>query len=322
LEDYGTSSNNIDFIERSYVNQFNPGKKLGAMIHGIPMDGTAYAISVFQETNSVVNASGNRQAAARLATDLMRLTSLKDQVLHFGFAGTTGTLDVSGGTTSGTALNPASLVSIRTEPQGVVGYSGSFDTTVATSTGEFAHEINKKMIGLEYAYLKGPFKLQGEMAQVTLTGIDKGQVSAPADTTRASGTVKVSYVAAVYNLTGENWVDSYKDGAFSSVKIKQNYDPSGSGLGAWQVGVRYSTYDASDMAGVGLAANYNVTAANVSSKGQTLTLGLTWFINPNSRVMLNHSMTSFGTAFKAPSVTTTSSYDSESVTTLRAQYNF
>jgi len=314
LEDYGTSSNNIDFIERSYVNQFNPGKKLGVMIHGVPIDGTAYGISVFQDTNSVVNAAGNRQVAARVATDLVKLTSIKDQVLHFGLAGTTGTIDVSA------ASGAASLVSIRTEPQGVVSYRGTFDAT-NTSTTDYSQQISKKMLGLEYAYLNGPFKLQGEMAEVTLAGIDKGSPSAPATTETARGTVKVSYIAAVYNLTGENWVQSYRDGAFSSVKIKQNYDPSGSGMGAWQVGLRYSTYDASDMASV-TSGGYNVTTSNVSPKGQTVTLGLTWFINPNSRVMLNHAMTSFGTAFKASGVDTASSYDSESVSTLRAQYNF
>jgi phosphate-selective porin OprO and OprP len=326
LEDYATSSNNIDFIERSYVNQFNPGKKLGAMIHGVPMDGTAYGVSVFQETNSVVNAAGNRQFAARLATDLIKLTSLKDQVLHFGLAGTSGTYDVT------SSSNTASLTSIRTEPRGVVGYSGSFDTSSNTGTSgdlNFTHEVQKKMLGLEYAYLNGPLKLQGEIAEVTLTGIDKGSNTAAVDKTRARGTVKVSYISAVYNLTGENWVESYRDGAFSSVKIKQNFDPAGSGLGAWQVGVRYSTYDASDLASVGASgangctlACYNLTADQYSSKGQTVTLGLTWFINPNSRIMLNHAVTSFGTPFKAPNVNTTAKYDSENVTTLRAQYNF
>ncbi|NBU58411.1 MAG: hypothetical protein EBS23_01270, partial [Betaproteobacteria bacterium] len=44
-----TSSNDIDFAERSYVDQVIPGKKMGAMVHGEPKPGFTYAASVFQE---------------------------------------------------------------------------------------------------------------------------------------------------------------------------------------------------------------------------------------------------------------------------------
>jgi len=315
LEDYGTSSNNIDFIERSYVNQFNPGKKLGAMLHGVPMDGAVYALSVFQETNSVINSAGNRQFAGRVATDLAKMAGAKDQVMHLGLAVTGGSYDVASASLAG------SLASIRSESQGVTAYSATFDTTSTTGTSgnlDFTHSVSKQLTGLELVYANGPTKLQGEYVLASLTGYDMGSVAAPAKTKSAHGTVKVGYIAAVYNLTGENWADNYRDGAFSSIKIKNNYDPAGSGMGAWQVGVRYSIYDANDLGGAGL----NVTTASTSPSGSTLTAGLTWFINPNSRVMLNHSMTSFGSAFAASNITGAGSHKSESMTTIRAQYNF
>ena len=40
------SSNNIDFMERSYVNQFAPNEDRGAMIWGIPKDGFTYALAL------------------------------------------------------------------------------------------------------------------------------------------------------------------------------------------------------------------------------------------------------------------------------------
>jgi phosphate-selective porin OprO/OprP len=313
LEDYGTSSNNIDFIERSYVNQFNPGKKLGAMVHGVPMDGTVYALSVFQETNSVINAAGNRQFAARVATDLAKMAGAKDQVMHLGLAVTGGSYDVSSSSTS------YSLASIRSESQGVTAFSSTFTGSQATGSSSdlgLTNSVSKQLTGLELVYANGPTKLQGEYALVSLTGYNMGTATAPAKTEAAHGTLKVGYLAAVYNLTGENWSDNYKDGAFGSIKIKNNYDPAGSGMGAWQVGLRYSIYDTNDLTGA------TVASTTTSRSGNTLTAGLTWFINPNSRVMLNHSITSFDRAFAAPNITGAGSHNSESMTTIRAQYNF
>jgi phosphate-selective porin OprO/OprP len=43
-----TSSNNIDFMERSYANQLTPGKRLGIMLHGEPVANMTYAASIFQ----------------------------------------------------------------------------------------------------------------------------------------------------------------------------------------------------------------------------------------------------------------------------------
>jgi len=287
---------------------------LGAMLHGVPMDGAVYALSVFQETNSVINSAGNRQFAGRVATDFAKMAGAKDQVMHLGLAVTGGTLDVS---TTSTSTNVASLVSIRTEPQGITGFSGTFDAN-AVATGGLNHTISKQLTGLELVYANGPTKFQGEYALVSLTGYDMD----PGKTKVAHGTVKVGYVAAVYNITGENWADNYKDGAFGSIKIKNNYDPAGSGMGAWQVGLRYSMYDTSDLASV-VADGYNpVSTANGSPTGSTITAGLTWFINPNSRVMLNHGITSFGNAFSSADITGGGSHKSESMTTIRAQYNF
>jgi phosphate-selective porin OprO and OprP len=44
-----SSSNNVSFMERSYGNQMVPGKRLGAMMHGAPMKGLTYGVSVYQD---------------------------------------------------------------------------------------------------------------------------------------------------------------------------------------------------------------------------------------------------------------------------------
>ena len=304
LEDYATSSNNIDFIERSYVNVINPGKRTGMMLHGVPSDGTAYAVSLFQQNDVNTSASGHFQVAGRFATDLGKAARWTDKFLHLGVAGTYGSHD---GTTGNSAIQD-----IRTEHRGMNAFTPTFAAGAA-----LRGEITKELRGAEFAYGQGAFKVQAEMAEADFNARN---LSDQRDVVR--GKYRMHYVAFVYNLTGENWYDSYKDGAFSSIKIKSNYDASGSGIGAWQIGLRFSDYDATDLQNTGLGGTATLT--NGSNKGKTTTLGLTWFLNPNSRVMLNHSMTTFDQPITAAylAIGGAGVGDRESVTTLRAQYNF
>jgi len=89
LEDYGTSSNNIDFMERAYMSQIAPAKKLGAMIHGVPGTGLTYAASVYQqnsfgETDSETDGKG---FAGRATINFAEIAGWKDAVVHLGLAG-------------------------------------------------------------------------------------------------------------------------------------------------------------------------------------------------------------------------------------------
>ena len=291
-----TSSNNIDFVERSYVNQFAPGKKVGIMLHGIPMDGTTYGVSVFQENNSTVTASGNVQYAGRATANIAKLADMKDSVLHLGLGATDGSYDSA---VSSSAADVAGI-SLRNEPRGV---DPVFKLTNNTSAS-YASKISKSLIGLEGAYAINALKLQSEYIEARYKHYDMGNSGA----LEADGKVKVYYIAALYNITGESWADVYRDGAWGAVKPKSNFSTSG-GLGAWQVGLRYSAYNAE-------VASGTVTG---SPKGNTSTLGLTWFINPNARVMLDHAFTKLDTTY---TISNAGSGTKERVTTLRMQYNF
>jgi phosphate-selective porin OprO/OprP len=306
LEEYGTSSNNIDFIERSYVNQIGPGKKMGAMLHGVPKDGIVYAVSTWQNTNSVISGSGNIETGARLAADFAKIAGINDQVMHLGYAGSSGTQDVAA------SSSLATIVSIRSEHRGVEAYKSTFaSTTTAATTGQ--SYIDKKLSGVELAYAFGPFKLQSEYATARYSATN----NTSANSSEGNGDLKTKYIAAVYNLTGEKWSDSYKDGGFGSIKPNSNFDAKGSGIGAWQVGVRMSSYDARSLTGTETG----------SERGKTTTIGLTWFINPNARILLNHSITKFDTALTTGFLGyvtngTTALGDTERVTTIRGQWNF
>ena len=286
-----TSSNNIDFMERSYVNQVAPGKKLGMMVHGAPMAGLNYGLSIFQEGTAVSTSTGNFPTAARVAFDIAKLADIKDSVVHVGLAGVNGKYDSTDG----------KILTVRSLGRGIEPFAGAASGTFSATNNL---EVTKNIQGLELAYANGPFKFQTETASTSFTGNNNGL--------SLDGNIKTSYVEVLYNITGEKWSDSYGNGIFTSIKPLSAFK-SGQGKGAWQVGFRTSTYDGSDWKTAAPSATTN------SLKGTTNTLGLTWFANQNMRVMLNHSITSFDNAFTPSGL---NKADQETTTALRVQVNF
>lgn len=286
-----TSSNNIDFMERSYVNQVAPGKKLGMMVHGAPMTGFNYGVSVFQEGTAVSSSTANFQTAARVAFDIAKLADMKDSVLHVGVAGVNGKYDSTDG----------KILTVRSLGRGIEPFAGASSGTFASNT---ALEVSKSIQGLELAYANGPFKFQTETASTSFTGNNNGVT--------LDGKINTSYVEVLYNITGEKWSDAYGNGIFTGIKPLSAFK-SGQGKGAWQVGLRTSSYDASDWKTALPSSSTNAI------KGNTNTLGLTWFANQNMRVMLNHSITNFDNAFTPSGL---NKADQETTTSVRLQVNF
>ena len=116
------------------------------------------------------------------------------------------------------------------------------------------------------------------------------------------------------------------------VKPKSNFKFNDmTGTGAWQVGVRLSKYNASNLGANATGKETNAgNGATVEGSpiGQTLTYGLTWFLNPNARVMLNYSVSKFDTAFRAVDVQGPTAHsadvlgNTEKIVSLRSQFNF
>jgi phosphate-selective porin OprO/OprP len=189
-------------MERSYGNQMVPGKRLGAMVHGEPMTGLTYGVSVYQDGfNELTNQSsiGNKQAA-RFTLNLAQMNDIKDTVLHIG-AGYTGgdssIVPVNSGNTQETASSTTrgTIVAMRSENRGManiyraqiggdklIGQTATSTstlvttttpntvTTTTTTTGGISYNqtannainINQKMRGVELAGARGPFKFQME----------------------------------------------------------------------------------------------------------------------------------------------------------------
>lgn len=266
-----TSSNNIDFVERSFVDALIPAKEIGAMLHGTPVKGINYglALSTGRGQNNIENDASvdDKDIIGRVAVNIAELAGSKDWLFHTGLAYSKGDISKAQG------LGVAG----RTEARGV-----SFLTAlpgVGLNDAVANNEIDRSRLGLEGAVAYGPFKLQTQWVKNSFDYDPTAGVSVDED-------VKAFYVQALWTITGESQVSRYKDGAFSSLKPKSNFDPKTFSGGAWEVGVRYSKFDASDfrdVAGTGLGY----------LEADAWTVGLKFVPNPHVRFMLDYVKTDF-----------------------------
>ena len=279
-----TSSNNIDFIERSLGGQVEgelvPAKQVGAMVFGAPVSGATYALALSQGHNAKTATYSNPDTIGRVTANLFALNGVKDQVAHVGLGYHTGTI--------ATAIAAGDMASARTEAR---EQSKFFASTVGADVG-----ATRTANGLELAYATGPFKVQGERMSIKYDNVTSANVD-----------FNTSYVQAVWNVTGESHNYSNSSGTFGWIKPNSKFTKNG-GTGALQVGLRFSTFDASG----------NSIAANKTDKANATTLGATWFLNDNARVMLNYIVTNFDDAVG----TGTSAETKQKAIVLRGQVSF
>jgi phosphate-selective porin OprO and OprP len=130
-------------------------------------------------------------------------------------------------------------------------------------TGVFPAEA-LNLIGAEAALVAGPASLQGEL------------VRADADPAAGPNTsFHGFYLMGSFFLTGEHRSYRAEEGAFGRVRPKRAFLSEAGGAGAWEVAIRISEIDLTD---------------GVISGGELRdwTLGLNWYLNPNSRIMWNY----------------------------------
>jgi phosphate-selective porin OprO/OprP len=209
-----TSSNNLDFMERSLIGQNDseliPAKETGFMLHGVPKPGLTYALAISRGKANKDAVVDGFDYTGRVTTNIAELTGSKAYVAHLGAAYSVG--EIKGGVTPSSGRTEA-----RSQSSWFVGPALSGVTT-------------RTRQGLEAAVAYNGLKLQGEMFNFKYD---------PA--TGNNQEINGYYAQVVYNLTGES--HSYKDGAFGWIKPNNPIDKGG--RGAWQVGVRMSEFDAS-----------------------------------------------------------------------------
>ena len=308
-----TSSNNIDFIERSFVDAYIPAKEIGAMVHGEPTKGLTYALAMSNGSNAAEtdNRVDNKDIIGRETANFAELMDNKDMVLHAGLAYAKGDIPKDAGL-GGNRSTEARGAAFFQAPVFGTGYNND-------------KSIDRSRLGAEAVVAYGPVKFQG---QYLTTNYDW-----QSNTRGYDVDVKPWYAEALWTLTGESHADRYKAGAFGALKPKNDFDPEKFTGGAWEIGARYSKFDASDFNTAGLISTSvddeftgetaAKTAANFT-EAKALTAGIKFVANPHVRFMLDYVKTDFNNPIGTATGITVNgkSEDSEKAIMFRTQLAF
>jgi phosphate-selective porin OprO/OprP len=266
-----TSSKNIMFIERAYIDAWAPDRLMGLSVSHWETHWQASA-GVFGQPAGDFNdkdtltggGAGSSQGYSLIGRFSVVPINRNDNVLHLGVAGARRTPDVNKIATSG-----ADLVD-RLAASRVVKFDSRAETHVSRakfiSTGDMKYVDHTAQLGGELAGTFGPVSFQSEYQQT--------KVSRRATTVAnySDHTFQGYYGQVMMFLTrGDRRPYLVSEGEFGRVVPKSD-------KGAFEIGVRYSTLELDDQTAVDPILGG--TAKNVM-------LGATYFMNTNHKLLFN-----------------------------------
>lgn len=287
-----TSSRFNDMTERDFTASLTDSINKGIMVHGVPLSGTTYQFMVsngglkYEEgetTTELSNYKDGKAFTGRLTANIAEMMGNKDAIVHMGG---------SYGVNTDLPSYATSELKIRTNARGA-----AFFALPAITNPRI------ERMGLETVLATGPYKLAGEYNNMSI-----GQPGTP------DRDLEAYYINASWMITGENYSQVYKQGLMGGrMAPKNNFTGfDGSGWGAWELGVRYSNFDAQDWSAV----------AGYTNKAKSYTLGLKWITDPNTRFLLNYVNTDFDTAITGGYSAIGTTYKGEQAVNFRAQFDF
>jgi phosphate-selective porin OprO/OprP len=142
---------------------------------------------------------------------------------------------------------------------------------------------SQDLFNLETAAVWGPLTFQAEYTANVINN-----ASLPGGPPQGDVFFQATYVEAMLFLTGESRTWNTKNAFFNRVNVLRplRLKPSsdcgdGIGFGAWEIAARYSYVD---------LANKGIQAGRLDS----VTLGLNWYLNSNSKLQFNYDYTQRG----------------------------
>jgi phosphate-selective porin OprO/OprP len=195
-----------------------------------------------------------------------------DWLVHLGVHGSyvLHPANVTGPATTGLLPINAEVIALANTPELRV------DGTRLINTGNIDAR-NAYTAGAEFAVQKQNFLVQSEFEDFHVNRDDTG-LSSPNFTGY--------YVSATWVLTGERRAYNSQTAAFDAPPVAHPFSRSGGGLGAFEVGVRWSDMNLNYHAG---APSFAPAADAIrGGEEQTLTAGLNWYLNPVVRFMFDY----------------------------------
>jgi len=314
-----------DFMERGLTNSLiqNLNYDRGIMVQGIPYKGIYYGVSLTngtglnleeRNTNAQDVAARGKDWTVRLASNLATYADWSDAVIHLGASYKNG--DVSNANPNATTGSTAfQAPTARTEAFGTTFFSPEAFNSATTQATNIEREIKVGELALAWKQ----FRLQSEYWKGSYTGTLISPTVVPIDRD-----IDAYYVSAFWMLTGEAYADTYSGSSatFGRVRPRNNFSFRDGGWGAWEIGLRYSHFDASDFTATNLPNTGRLTPATATTrftnKAEAWTVGLKWIMNPYTRLLVNYVQTDFDT----PVITNGVTYDTEKAILFRAQFDF
>ena len=254
------SSKYMTFMERGLNNVFAPERNTGFMLYNHALNKRmTWAMGVFRNADGFGDSEGNRRTEGGYSFS-GRITGLpwyEDEgrkLIHTGLS-----YSHQNAFATDDPTDPGLDTGFQFASKPEIHLASDFVDT-GRFTADFANLINP-----ELAIVYGSFSLQTEY---TFADINRKR------STIGSNDFTGFYVYGSYFLTGEYRKFETKNGAFGRVKPNKNYY-WGKGMGALELTARYSKLDLSDR---------DIDGGNLDD----ITLGVNWYLNPNTRVTLNY----------------------------------
>ena len=259
------------FNEYTLVKDLGPGRDLGAEVLGDLFDGgVSYAAGIFNGVADGSNASNgdfdnHPDFAGRLFFQPW-IESGAEWLNGLGF-GVGGTYGDQEGTS---AVNKYTTDGLQTFFQYRSGVAGAGQHWRISPQGYYYH---------------GPFGLLAEYIE------SSQKVATGANSTTLNN--------SAWEVTG-SWILTGENNSYKGVKPDENFDPAKGHWGAWGLFARYAQLDV-DSAAFPIYADPNTSA----SSADAWSVGLSWWLNKNIRVLTSFSRTTFsgggnGTITKEP----------------------
>jgi len=315
------NANFTDFLERGLTQPLiqNLNFDRGIMVDGTPLPGFNYGVSITNGTG--INTSerqGNAQEiqadgkmlTVRATQDFAPLLDAPRAVIHLG-------ADYKTGSAANSPTSPYQAPSGTTEALGLTFFTPQ---PFNAATGATATNVDRTLYAYELALAHGPLKLQGEYWSAKYQGTRE----APTPLVDYDLAIRSYYLDLMWMITGEDYADAYKAGQFGRIRPRNNFDWNSRTWGAWEAGLRFSEFDASDFTAGGpvyagrLSPTQTAPVTQGTNRAQAWTFGLKWIPNAYTRLMLNYIRTQFDTPVIAAGITTRD----EDAITLRAQFDF
>ncbi|MBY0525270.1 MAG: hypothetical protein K2R98_17820 [Gemmataceae bacterium] len=268
-----TSSRFLDFMERSlafdaYVEDQDNGFTQGfQLFNWLPNERATWAVGAFKTTRSILgwNVGDGEWGVCGRVTALPYYSNDGRCLVHLGLGARYRDPDEETTRFRSRPLlrnGPAVLHNIIAQAQFL--------------------SANETLLVPEFVAVMGPWTVSAEWYASWVQGSTFPITPVSAQVNRGTTFTQGGYVDVLYFLTGEHRIYDKKYPRFDRVVPNENaFLVRGKdghwarGSGAWQVGARYSYLDLENK-GIGVGVIHDVT------------LGLNWFLNPNSKVQWNY----------------------------------